>query len=105
MIRKKELFVFILLCLVFLILSLAVVFFSCAGAEVLITENGKTQIYPLKKDRVVVLSHNTVVIENGEAYIKSADCPNQICVKTGRISKAGEQIACIPNGVLVEIKK
>lgn len=36
------------------------------------------------------------------AFIKS-DCPDQICVRTGFISRTGQMAACLPNGVLVFI--
>ena len=32
-----------------------------------------------------------------------ADCPDKLCVKTGRISKTGETIVCLPHRVVVEI--
>jgi hypothetical protein len=32
-----------------------------------------------------------------------SDCKNQVCVNTGKISKAGETIVCLPNYVIVEI--
>lgn len=45
----------------------------------------------------------TVCRENGEIYVKEAACPDKVCVRSGRISKAGEGIICAPNRVAVEI--
>lgn len=45
----------------------------------------------------------TVCRENGEIYVKEAVCPDKVCVRSGRISKAGEGIICAPNRVAVEI--
>ena len=36
------------------------------------------------------------------AFIQS-DCPDQICVKTGKLSKPGQFAACLPNQVLVKL--
>ena len=47
---------------------------------------------------------NTVVIENGTVYMKDADCPDKLCEKTGKISKNGETIVCLPHRVVVEIQ-
>lgn len=47
---------------------------------------------------------NTVVIENGTVYMTEADCPDKICVNTGKISKIGETIVCLPHRVVVEIQ-
>ncbi|MGN0408534.1 MAG: NusG domain II-containing protein [Bacteroides sp.] len=48
--------------------------------------------------------YNRVVIDNREVYMESADCPDKVCVKTGRIRRAGETIVCLPHKVVVEIK-
>ena len=36
--------------------------------------------------------------------MKSADCPDQICVHQRAISKNGESIICLPNKVVVSIE-
>ena len=46
---------------------------------------------------------NLLVIENGEAYIKWANCPRQICVKDGKISRTGQRLTCLENRVTVEV--
>ena len=48
--------------------------------------------------------YNFLVIENGYAYMKDADCTDKICVHQGRISKVGETIVCLPHKVVIEIK-
>ena len=47
---------------------------------------------------------NILVIENGEAYLSYADCPDHTCVRTGRIKYAGQSIVCLPNKVTVTVK-
>lgn len=47
---------------------------------------------------------NTVVIENGFAYISEASCPDKLCVKQPKISKNNELIVCLPNKVVMEIE-
>lgn len=46
---------------------------------------------------------NTVIIKDGEVYIKEASCPDKLCMKQGKISKNGEQIICLPNQITVSI--
>ena len=46
---------------------------------------------------------NTLVIKDGEAYMTYASCPDELCVKTGKKSKSGQTIVCLPNRVMVEI--
>ena len=63
-------------------------------------------IYPLNKDGVFSLNGgtNTLVIENGEAWVSEADCPDKICMGMGKISKNGEFIACLPNQVIIVVE-
>lgn len=44
-----------------------------------------------------------VSIQNGKVRVISSNCPDQICVKVGWISKTGPMILCAPNHVLVRI--
>ncbi len=68
------------------------------------TENA-VHTYSLFEDRVISLSENgtelTVVIENGEVYVKESTCRDGICKAHGRISKKG-CIVCLPAGVVIE---
>ncbi len=48
--------------------------------------------------------YNTVEIKAGKARVKDADCPNQICVKTGWLSRPGQISFCAPNRLMISIK-
>lgn len=48
---------------------------------------------------------NTAVIENGEVYMKDADCPDKLCVRQGKISDTSKKIICLPNKVIIEVTK
>jgi hypothetical protein len=50
------------------------------------------------------LGDTVVVIENGSVRVVSSPCPEKICIKTGRISKPGQWIACLPNKVFISIR-
>ena len=105
--KLKRLDIILIISLLFAALVLFVVFsyIKRTGERVVIKQND-TVVYrgELSKDGEVSLKHNTVKIENGRVFMKSADCKNQICVKTGKISKSGETIICLPNKVIVEIE-
>jgi hypothetical protein len=47
---------------------------------------------------------NVVYIKNGKAYMKDADCRDQICVNSNPIDEHGERIVCLPNQFWIEIK-
>lgn len=46
---------------------------------------------------------NTLVIKDGKAWVKDSSCPDHICENTGKISKLGETIICLPNTVFITI--
>ena len=47
---------------------------------------------------------NIIVVDNGQVYMTDADCPDKLCERTGRISRTGESIVCLPHRVVVEIQ-
>ncbi len=47
---------------------------------------------------------NIIVVKDGAAYMREADCPDQICVHQGEISRNNESIICLPNEVVVIVE-
>ena len=45
----------------------------------------------------------TVEAADGAVYVASSDCPNQDCVHSGAISRAGQSIVCLPARIVVEL--
>jgi len=109
-IKRGDIILFILI-----LLSLPVTFFMFSGFSdltgakekgsfVVIAKNGSEYMRcPLNEDRLIDMGTNLIAIEGGSVYMKSADCPNQICVHSGRISAAGQMIVCLPNRITVKI--
>jgi hypothetical protein len=78
------------------------------GLAVAVELEGKASArYALNEDRIVRIEgtegYNTLVIEGGEAWLSEADCPNLLCVKTGKIRYAGQSIVCLPHKLTVRI--
>ena len=48
-------------------------------------------------------AHNRVVIKDGTVCVESADCPDKVCVRTGRIRYDGESIICLPHKLIVTV--
>ena len=47
---------------------------------------------------------NILVIENGQAWLSEANCPDHICVKQGKIHYTGQVITCLPNRLTVTVE-
>ncbi len=79
--------------------------FSKQGSYVVIKQDNEI-VYnkSININDTVDTGTNKVVIKDGVVYMGDASCKNQVCVNTGKISKKGESIVCLPNKVIVEIK-
>ena len=105
MLKKADKIVLASILLLSVAASLFMFAFRNVGRTVVIKQqNNLVCNLPLNKDTVYNLEHNTVVIKKGKVFVKSADCPDQICVKHKAISKCGESIVCLPNRVIIEVK-
>lgn len=41
---------------------------------------------------------------DGTICFRSSDCPDKVCVKTGKLGKSGESAACLPNGLILNVR-
>ena len=77
------------------------------GSTVIVSVNGADKCeYSLSQNGEYSLNGgtNVIVIEDGAVYMKSADCPDRLCVHQGKKSMNGERIVCLPNRVEVRIE-
>lgn len=88
--------------------------FSAPAAVVeisIVDENSQKQVletFDLSEDQEYTIETagdgiNHLIIQDGEAWISTANCPNHDCVKKGKISKNGEMLVCIPHRLTVSI--
>lgn len=100
--------------LVYIIITAAAVISTFAlGANggrpqyVEVFSGGEISRYPLDADQSITLSGEgytlRLVIEDGSVWIEDADCPDKLCVKTGRVTKSGESIICVPARISVKL--
>lgn len=91
------------------ILAASVVFLlnGRKGSTCLITANGSSVSYSLSENRRIDLVSNgyslTVEIKDGQVFVTESDCPDRVCVRTGKISKTGQEIICVPAQVVIEV--
>ena len=43
------------------------------------------------------------VTADGTIRFEQSDCPDQICINTGELSRPGQFGACLPNGIVIKI--
>lgn len=78
-----------------------------ARTAVIQDADGNTFTMPLSQDDVLTVTSsagtNVIEVQAGKVRVSEADCPNQDCVEQGWISKAGQQIVCLPHKLVVNI--
>ncbi|MCU0644863.1 MAG: NusG domain II-containing protein [bacterium] len=78
------------------------------GDRVIIEVNGQElQRLDLESSQEITVTgpigNTRIKIDHSTVQVVSSDCPEKICVKTGKIRHAGEIIVCVPNKVVVKI--
>ena len=105
--RKKE----IIFITIILLLSTGWLFLQqrqkVAAGQVIVQLEGEIfGTYTLEEQQwITIKDHNLLEINEGKIRMKEAQCPDQICVKQGWINKEGDSIVCLPNKVIITLKK
>lgn len=60
---------------------------------------GDAGIYSIVSNGICV----EIQVENRSVSVISSDCPDQICVNSKMISRAGESIVCVPAKLVIQI--
>ncbi len=78
-----------------------------AGTTCTVTYGRASETFSLAEDRILPILSNghalTVTIEHGAVSVTESDCPDQVCVNSGPISKSGQAVVCVPAQVTVRI--
>ena len=109
---KNDLIFILSLLTALALLGLGFLMFRAEGDSVEVRVDGQiTAKYPLSVDRTVEIvtgkegeQHNLLVIQNGEARVSQASCPDGICAAHKPIHREGESIVCLPNKVVITVK-
>jgi hypothetical protein len=107
-IRALDIVIFLIALILIGIISLRAYGRGRGAPEITISGADAQWIYPLDGETTLhvpgPLGETVVVIEEDTVRVISSPCPEKICIKTGRISKPGQWIACLPNRVLISIR-
>lgn len=47
---------------------------------------------------------NVILVSNGHIKMKSADCPDKLCVNHGELKSSSTPIVCLPNKVVIKFE-
>ena len=87
------------------------IYFGKSGARAIITQRGKV-VAELNLNQPVTMTFddsiggtNTVEVKDGMISVTEANCDNQVCVMSGKISHTGEVISCLPHALIITIQE
>lgn len=110
-ITKKEILLFSIIILICIIFS--AIFSLMPDGEKIVIESGSEELYSfnmseLKKPKKITVQgadelEVIIQVDSNGAVVIDAGCPDKTCVKSGRISKSGENIICLPARIVVKI--
>ena len=84
--------------------ALCMIFLPTEGKTAEVYVDGEKYVtLRLDKDERLALDHLTIVVSDGNVWVEDADCKDKICEKTGKISKEGQSIICLPNRLIIRI--
>ena len=76
--------------------------------QVFIRGASHSWVFPVNAEKTITvpgpLGNTVVKIHGNQAWVESSPCENQICVARGRLTKAWDFAACLPNNVLLRIE-
>lgn len=58
------------------------------------------------KDTITVNSpygNSVICIENNSVWFETSDCPDKVCVHTGKLTHAGQIAVCLPNKITIKL--
>ena len=67
----------------------------------------QVELSSLTEEKTVTVDgayHLTIALDKTGAAVTDSDCPGQDCVHTGRITRAGQSIVCLPEQVIVTLE-
>lgn len=48
--------------------------------------------------------HSKILVEKGKICFEETNCPDKVCVNTGKISKPGQVAVCLPAKLVIKIE-
>lgn len=47
----------------------------------------------------------TIIAEHNRICFLDSNCPDEVCIKTGWLSKAGDLAVCLPNKIIIKLEQ
>ena len=106
LLKKGDIIIIVCLALISLLWFLTSLLSLGEKQQVLIYLDGELchsfELSSVKEETADINGCQVRITSEGACFLYS-DCPDGLCVKRGMMTKSGDVMACVPNGVTVEI--
>lgn len=107
-IKKGDVLIILLFSALCVLLFLLPLFSGGSGLVAVVYCGGEKEteidLSTIEKPFEISVGGCLLLVEKGGISFSGADCPDKLCVKSGRLSKNGDTAACVPNKVVVKIE-
>jgi hypothetical protein len=79
--------------------ALAEIYYGSELVETVELDSGVEKEFSIPQNEHVIFHLD----KDGSIYFKESDCPDKICIRSGKLSLPGESAACLPNRIIVKI--
>lgn len=77
----------------------AEIYYNNQLVETVDLNTGVDKTFSIPQDKDVIFH----LYKDGSIAFEESDCPDKICIKTGKLKTVGETAACIPNKIFIKI--
>lgn len=77
----------------------AEIYYYSELVETVDISGGEERSFSIPQDENVILH----IYQDGSIAFIESDCPDKVCIHAGKLKKAGQFAACLPNGIVVKI--
>lgn len=77
----------------------AEIYVESEKVQTIVMDNIEDRTFSIQ-ERPEIVFH---LYDDGSIAFESSDCPDKVCVRSGKLHLAGQSAACLPNGVIIKI--
>lgn len=105
--KKSDLLIIGIFLLIALIVFLPTMFGNEKTLMAVITADGETVTEIILTDETeeeIKINDTVIKIKGKSVFFEESNCPDKVCIRTGKLNSQGDSSACVPNRVSVYIK-
>lgn len=105
--KKGDLIIIAAVLIICMLLYLPALFGKGESLTAIVYESGEAthtvKLHDIEESYEIKITGGVLLVEKDAISYTYADCPDKICVRTGKLTKPGDTAACVPNKTVVTV--